>query len=318
MNLAPQERITILYIAATPRSGSTVLCQLFGQLLGYWPAGEVIYLWNKGLGFNETCSCGRPFRDCPFWQAVLRNAGLSSVDVGAVREMRRAVERWWLLPWLLGWVRWRVPTGWRGRCYTRYQGVLTAIYRSLAATSGCRVVVDASKSPLYLAVLRRNPTLDVRTVHLVRDSRAVAWSWQRKVWRPEVRQRIAYMVKYPIGRASGLWLWDNLVTELVVVGQGQASTRLRYEDLCADPSTTVRHVLKATGLASVGDHLSAFDTLTFAGAHIAAGNPVRFQLGDIPVREDGEWRDGMAKWLRCLVAWITSPLLTHYGYKVRP
>ena len=53
------------------------------------------------------------------------------------------------------------------------------LYRAIATVTGARVIVDSSKLPSYLAVLRGVDGLDVRTVHLVRDPRAAAFSWQR-------------------------------------------------------------------------------------------------------------------------------------------
>ena len=54
------------------------------------------------------------------------------------------------------------------------------LYSSIMARTGCSVIVDSSKFASYGHLLASNPAFDVRVIHLVRDSRAVAHSWQRR------------------------------------------------------------------------------------------------------------------------------------------
>ena len=51
---------------------------------------------------------------------------------------------------------------------------------------GADVVIDSSKHVSTALVLRHVPGIDLRIVHLVRDSRGVAYSWTKEVARPEV------------------------------------------------------------------------------------------------------------------------------------
>ena len=46
------------------------------------------------------------------------------------------------------------------------------------------VVVDASKGPAFGLALAGAPGIDLRMLNVVRDPRAVAWSWKREVERP--------------------------------------------------------------------------------------------------------------------------------------
>ena len=48
-----------------------------------------------------------------------------------------------------------------------------------------------SKDLSHVCILRREPCVDIRLVHLVRDSRGVAYSWTRPHRRPEATHRIA-------------------------------------------------------------------------------------------------------------------------------
>src|SRR5580704_12095604 len=65
----------VLYIAGTGRSGSTLLANILGEVDGVFAAGEVRYLWQRGLTERRLCGCGVPVRECPVWSRVLAEAG---------------------------------------------------------------------------------------------------------------------------------------------------------------------------------------------------------------------------------------------------
>lgn len=64
------EPVTVLYIGAFGRSGSTILGQVLGRMPGFVNVGEAWQVWQRGLRENERCGCGQPFRSCEFWSAV--------------------------------------------------------------------------------------------------------------------------------------------------------------------------------------------------------------------------------------------------------
>lgn len=63
-------------------------------------AGEVRYLWQRGLLEDRWCGCGERFTRCPFWQDVLGRAfGSVTLDVPSIAaEQRRAIRLRRLLP----------------------------------------------------------------------------------------------------------------------------------------------------------------------------------------------------------------------------
>ena len=63
-------RVRLLYVGGAGRSGSTLLDLLLSEVPGMFAAGEVRYLWNRGVRDNELCGCGQSFLSCPFWSAV--------------------------------------------------------------------------------------------------------------------------------------------------------------------------------------------------------------------------------------------------------
>ena len=67
---------------------------------------------------------------------------------------------------------------------TQLRASYACIYRAVAEVTGARVVVDASKGPALGQALAGAPGIDLRLLNVVRDPRAVAWSWRRQVERP--------------------------------------------------------------------------------------------------------------------------------------
>ena len=66
--------VKVLYIGGLGRSGSTLLDRMLGQLPGFFSAGEIRDLWQRGLRENALCGCGAPFKECEVWTRVGKEA----------------------------------------------------------------------------------------------------------------------------------------------------------------------------------------------------------------------------------------------------
>jgi len=202
----------VLYLAGTGRSGSTVITQLLGEVAGVVPVGELRYVWERGVRDNQLCGCGQPFRDCDFWSGVMTSAYRGrAVSVAAeVRQLSSALDRIRFTPQLL------LPNcrsaAFRGHL-ERYDFLAARLYEAILTVSGGNVVVDSSKDPSYAILLRSLPSLDVAVVHLVRDPRAVAYSWSRKRIRPEIHWTAQYMKQRTPLRSALLWNEHNVLLE---------------------------------------------------------------------------------------------------------
>src|SRR4029077_18987486 len=65
-----------------------------------------------------------------------------------------------------------------------YAEVAGRLYRAIAAATGARVIVDTSKRTGDAALLRCLPGVGPRVLHVVRDPRAVAYSWSHRSGSP--------------------------------------------------------------------------------------------------------------------------------------
>ena len=66
--------VRVLYFAGSGRSGTTVMNTILGQVPGCFAAGELRYLWHRGVVEDHRCACGEPFHSCPVWSQVMASA----------------------------------------------------------------------------------------------------------------------------------------------------------------------------------------------------------------------------------------------------
>ena len=75
---------------------------------------------------------------------------------------------------------------------------------------GRKTIIETSKDPTFACLLMRMPSSDVRIVHLVRDSRAVAYSWTRRRREPSPIRRTAFMPQFSPAHTAKSWSTWNL------------------------------------------------------------------------------------------------------------
>ena len=305
-------RVKVVYVGGYSRSGGTLLGRVLGQIPGFVAPGEIGYLWSRGLSDNRLCGCGARFLDCPFWRQVERDSfgGWGDARPDEVLALEREVKRHRFIPLLVA------PTlsgGYEDRL-RRYTQLLTRLYRGIAQAAGAHVVVDSTLDPAYAFVLRHVPGVDLRAIHLIRDSRGTAHSWSREVRRSDAMQG-GYLRTYRPHDTALRWSSDHLLMHLLDRLATQ-SLRVRYEDLVASPRTEVERILAHIDepvppgdLAFIGD-----DAVHVGTDHTVAGNRMRFQRGSLALALDDEWRTALDEGDRRVVTLLTWPLLKAYGY----
>jgi hypothetical protein len=171
------------------------------------------------------------------------------------------------------------------------------------------VLIDSSKDVSHGYALRGlGGGLDLHVLHLVRDSRAVAWSWQRRRFNPG---NDADMHRHSLLRTSAEWSTINALTRLHRRTGARYST-LHYGDFAADPAAAVDGILAFLGESGRPNPVS--DRSVHLGTdHTAAGNPNRFRTGKIEITPDEEWREAMPTTSRLLVGAFTAPGLRRYS-----
>lgn len=312
---AQDRRLPVLFIGGFGRSGSTLLERVMGQLSGYVAVGELVHLPQRGLIDDDTCGCGKAFSDCEFWAEVGLRAFGGWDQVEDWRDRQRLVDRKRFIPELLR----PFQPSYR-RALRRHADRLSALYRAIAEVAGAEVVVDSSKHASTALLLHHVPGISPIVVHLVRDSRGVAYSWSRQVVRPETADG-QLMVRYGPWSAAQQYLQHNALFHLLALVR-TPRIFVRYEDFVAEPEAALRRILDEAGLPDPRHEDLAFIRADGAGAttvelepdHSVAGNPMRFTTGRLELRQDDRWRQEMKPSQRRLVTAVTAPLLRRYRY----
>jgi Sulfotransferase family len=298
----------VLYIGGTGRSGSTILDQILGQLDGFFAVGELSQIWERGLVSRRKCGCGVPVPDCPVWSPILGRAFGQPWTVDPSRIARLKSSRRSLSSLVLG--RYMNREG-----DIEYHRAVESLYMAVQHETGCRVIVDSSKSPVHAKRLDSFADVDVYFVHLVRDPRATAYSWLRKRTLPDFGDDRLMLRQSPLETARR-WVRWQLVAELLWRRKADRYLLLKYEDFVREPSGAVKQILRFVGDTASPLPFVGKSAVRLAPTHSVSGNPSRFKTGTVQVRDDREWEHNMQRGHRVFVTALTWPLLRKYGYSL--
>lgn len=304
--------IKVIYIMAWGRSGSTLLGNLLGEVDGFFHAGELRTIWEKGLLHGRLCGCGEKVTECEFWQSVLES-GFQDLDAREIFRAQRSGARLRHAPRLL---TSRPGGGLPGGQETeRYADAASTMYKALADVTNARVIVDSSKREADAALLRLLDGVDPYYVHLVRDPRAVAYSWQRRKKTPEPRRE---MVTYKPSTSTRNWMGLNITAEAIRRRVDRSRFLLtRYEDLVTDPRAALEAIVRLVDEWPSDLPVNDDGTVKLTPNHTAGGNPGRFSTGPVPLRLDDEWMVQQPRGQRLVATTIAMPLLHRYRYAWR-
>ncbi len=301
----------VLYIAGWGRSGTTIVDNILGAYDSVCNVGELFYLWRRGLIQRRRCGCGEPLVRCPFWREVLdlayrgRNPRPKRIAAAQRRAVRVRDAR-------------RLSRGQLDEDARHYRNEIAAVYQAVAEVTGAELIVDSSKTPSGAAVLAHCEGTDGYLLHMVRDPRAVAYSWTRPTVQPD-RRKPRQMRQHRTAESTAAWLgWNLLVEDLAREAYAGRTRRLRYEDFVADPQPSIEGVLEFAGMPTSGSPFEDERSVKLAASHTVSGNPKRFHTGAIHIKPDDRWRRAQPLSGRLLSTTMALPLLRRYGYPVYP
>jgi hypothetical protein len=315
---ADESRVKVLSIVGEGRSGSTVLAAILGEVDGFFDAGELHWVWGRSLEQQRPCGCGLPPSKCPIWSRVVEGTfGIPPVDQAAgrggeatgqvVADEREVVARRNRLRLL----RRADRSGPEWAALDGMRAVTRNLYAHLVDVTGARVVVDASKRPEDAAVLAGVSSVDLYVLHIVRDPRAVVFSWSRVKPSPDGTTVMQRMRPWRIVRD---WMESNAGAELlrrhIPDDRWFFST---YEDFAARPRETVRDIVAFLHEDGEAPFVTD-DTVVLDGNHTLLGNPDRFRTGAVTIAPDERWRSQMPRRQQIGVKVATLPLMLRYGY----
>jgi hypothetical protein len=239
-----------VFLASSPYSGSTLLSFLLASHPGVATISDVSGRRRAGQMDTFHCSCGRRMVDCDFWPRLQEQAarrGIASLDLADVALGFDTAYEGPLARIQARSLRWPVLEHARDRLLAPL-GVANAM-RDVGARSWAlanavmdltetSVFVDASKERLRIRYLERYLPVPQRVIHLVRDVRGVVESTMRRGKRSD-----------PVARIAREWARTNdSIEQQLRELPAERQLRIRYEDLCADVTGTLRTAFTFMGV----------------------------------------------------------------------
>ncbi|TCS41925.1 sulfotransferase [Reinekea marinisedimentorum] len=301
---------TLVVFVGAGRSGSTLIDLLLERNKFCFAVGELRYFFSRSIGKNQLCSCGDTVFDCLFWSELAKKTARLELtsDYGYFNFFERLRNFYRLL-----------LSRYFG-CYRKESQEYTAVNMMLLdyifSKAGKSVIVDSSKFPFRALaakiLLARN--VDVRLVHLVRDPRAVAYSWTTVKKRPEIKDEEVYMDRHSFVYSSLLWALIDVSCKFVKLfySRDQKIT-IRYEDFCVDPVGSYSGLSEF--MTGVPDMSLDLDEQHNSPSHALSGNPIRFNK-ILKVSRDDRWLKNTSKFKRVIFGVLLYPLLKSHGYKL--
>jgi hypothetical protein len=313
VNVRSADGVRVWYVAGLPRSGSTVLGYVLGGMPGTIFVGELTFFWRR-FARGELCSCGEPLPDCLFWSAVVGKAfgqltcerarKLSQLEQRVVRRQRvfcLAPVRWSM--------RWARPV--HAMLEERRR-----LYRSICDIANAECIVDSGKEVTFGSMMARLDDTSFSTIHLVRDPRGVAFSWQKQV---RSDSEPGDLPRSSAVKTAVRWMFINFLVQFSLKLLSSTYTRVLYEDLAASPDDVARKISHVTSNPAGSNERAGRRVQHADEHHLVGSNPgVRRRLGgDLRLALDEEWRTRLPRGRQWLVTAVCGGLMAAYGYPLR-
>ena len=255
----------IIYIAGFERSGSTILDIMVGNMNNHFSVGELSFYPVNGIVDNEFCSCGERVMDCSFWKRVTERWN---------RERKLSIEQFNSTHW----------NNFRNKRFFHLMKNLVLpdnnfntfvadtklLYNIIWSENGGRVIIDSSKSP-YRMLLLKKAGFNPRVVHVVRKISGVLYSAQKLIKKDPTKG-----IEKELGNRKPFnviitWLINNIFVKLF--SSGLSRTVIRYENFIHSPESELGKVAPLSEA-----YLSLLkNNGPFNAAHLVAGGRIRME-----------------------------------------
>jgi len=308
-----ENKINVIYLAGVSYCGSTLLSFILNTHPQIFSIGEMgPYAPFEHEGYK--CSCGSKIHECPF-----------------IIKIKDIMEKNYNLPFNTG--KWnlrheialnritkfltRSP---KSNCFLflispflnifsiNYKELIRlysfrneAFIRASLAVSDKKFFFDATKSYRRIILYSKNPNINLKVLHLVRDPRGYAFSAYK-------RHRKALNIGALEWRKENHFI-GNYVNSL----KTNQALRLKYENFCVNPQKSLKILTEFIGARSFNIRTDQFGD----NEHHIIGNDMRLRPRALKtIRLDEKWRNNLSFSDQKMIFNITSKLAHIYGYNL--
>lgn len=298
---------TLVYVASSPRSGSTLISNLLGNHKNIFNVGEICnvhaFLNNGRIGryFKGRCSCGTLLRKCTFWGPIISKAleqrgvteerfytRVSDVPMPNSFNKKNILPSKQLKYFLNKSAKSTICKEIAYNCYSMLDNVVKYSNNS--------IIVDSSKNvDSLINYLNYKPDdWDVYVIHIIRDPRATAWS--------NIKGCIKAGVKEPnfFRCLIGTVRQNIMISKLANHTNIKSFQRVEFEKFCRDPENTIRTISENMGVYMKCSDLSIYSSTRH---DIAGSRSVLPGNHELNIKLDESWKMQVSLFKRFL-GWL--------------
>lgn len=264
-----QKDLKIIYIMGDGRTGSTLLESILANSKNSIGIGESYRFWERFYKADSLCGCNKYIQDCELWRFVdtYLQKHIENYDVKRIRQYIKYYSNYNNSIQLVTSKLWSSELEY-------LVNVIAGFYRAIQLYSGKDIIIDSSKSPVWVFLISKCSSIKLFNIHLERDLPSVASSWKKKYLLKEYPDRQHFM---PIKSDLNI-IRTSLRIKILShhVKKNTKSLKIRYKDLCLEPTIVINEVKALT-------NLNLPTELKWEKNHAIAGNPGRKIGGEIMI-----------------------------------
>lgn len=314
MPSSPNVYSNVLFVGGYGRSGSTIIDLLLSRVKGVTVLGEVRHLFGRTILDDELCNCGKTIRKCDYWNEIISNALTLGYSRETIDNSMKTVNR------VLS-TRQVMNPRWRSKDFTQkldiYISVFNSVYKTASDLSGSKLLIDSSKYPLHLLAMNQSSSINSRNMLLIRDPRAVAYSWTKPKVRTEIHHEVRLMPKYNVVRSALAWNVSNSLTKKVKNFSDYYRVQ-KYEDFIIEPLTQVNEIVDFSMDSKIKINDDIFTDNGSGELHRIAGNPLDSDKKNQEIKinpTDNKWKEKLSSRQKSIIKTICRLQMKEYGYR---
>jgi hypothetical protein len=169
-----KEKINIIYLLGAGRSGTTMLTTVLNNHAKIFAVGEM-HQFLDYVKDNKDCSCGEFLTDCSFWSQILNELNVAEISKTDIVNFSNEMEKHYNIPKHL-----INPTP-----NKKYSKIIDAVFEAIDKKVEKPWLLDSSKYIARYLLLKKNKSLNVKGIYMVRDVRGVIHSFGKNVQTPK-------------------------------------------------------------------------------------------------------------------------------------
>jgi len=303
---------SIIYIAGYGRSGSTLLERILNSHEEVFGAGEIINFSSIIRSQESFCSCGQSIEKCKVWSKLIKSYRQMPNNLSELEYAQNQFEK------LAKFFNFITVSKNSGKKF--YKTCIRELFNAIFKVSSHKVrfIVDSSKTthrsffrPLALSKIA---DMDVKLVHLVRDSRGCIWS-NIKGSNRKMEKGIDPSIPFATFRTVVSWLLANIAAHIFqFFHPSNKYLRIKYEDLVMEPSKSLRILSNFLDIDLSAQIEMLEKRKNIPLSHQLSGNRLRSQE-QITLIIDKEWKSNLGFYHKLLFVLLNWPLAIFYGYQ---